>query len=337
MVAIWGAWSETTAWLARRELYACWKRELEIWSEGREMWKPLHYQTMDVVRRHRRTLLPFLAASLESRDDALRERICQILNYVPFLRWRPEASPDWASTALGCLVELGPEAKPVVPILEKMLYRPGASYNAAQALVAIGPEALQCFERSLASPRPEVRLIVLEGLGSCEEPWRADALPLVLRALDDPDIRVQTAAAGLVGCFPEVREQVTQRLTALLETYPEPGTAAGPALGLALFGGKALDPLLRIYVDNTNRGVRCAAYGALLVAVERPRWESKPGVTFNQLRSRMNLKTLAMAWALYAGTESQASDDLFRRLLAYPEVGVSNGAAALLKEVDEGR
>lgn len=327
---------QLAVWQVEEKLLASWRDMLEPVVQGpSDEWSRRRERTMSLVRRHKSVLLPFLVARLEPPDDRGRETLRRWLDHLPLVRWRPAALPDWSGMALECLEQLGPEARPAVKQLERKLQRPAAANKAAQALAAIGPETTPCLLRGLKSPLPDVRIAVLDALAQYSHPRRAEALPFLMRSLDDPEPRVQSAAAALLGTFPEVRSQVLEPIVELLTSHGgELLPASGPALGLALLGEEALIPMLELLEAATNRHVLVAVFGGLSVAAERLDTNSafaQEDATFNSLRCYMNLKSLQLAWTLYAGKQKTAIDDLLQRLRHHPTPAVRHHVDTMLE------
>ncbi|MEQ1569203.1 MAG: HEAT repeat domain-containing protein [Myxococcota bacterium] len=142
-----------------------------------------------------------------------------------------------------------------------------------------------------ASPDPDVRrfgIDVLAQLGVEDRPFRADALPILARALDDPEPAVAAAAAVALGHHHlEVEDGVHPALVAL---------------------GRHPDPRVRLGVVHGLLGLDDASVvAALIAASEDPDPRVRDWATFG-LGTALDLDTPAIRAALVARVDDPDPD-----------------------------
>ena len=147
--------------------------------------------------------LELLGRKLESSDAEERREAAVDLGRsggraVPFL-FRALADNDWRvrKTAVEALVGLADEQ--VINGLVQVLSchdNAGARNSAIEALVHIGPDAVETLLRSLGSPDPDVRKFIVDILGDIRD---TRSVPALIERFRDEDENVRVAAAEALG------------------------------------------------------------------------------------------------------------------------------------------
>lgn len=90
-----------------------------------------------------------------------------------------------------------------IPVLVKLLGDPRVSQSALDALVSMGPRAVEPLIQAVNHPQPEVRRLAAQALGDLAD---KRAGPALIRALEaDDDCSVRTAAATALGQLKDPR------------------------------------------------------------------------------------------------------------------------------------
>lgn len=155
---------------------------------------------------------------------------------------QPEAVPR--SKTVAAVGKLGEDAKPLVPILTKMLAdeQPELRITAAQAIARLGPiakETVPALIANLKDPNQRVRLAVITALGNMREEAKS-ALPALQEGMKGPDAETADAIAqALVKIGPAAAPTV-------LELIKSGKVTQRPVLGdaLALIGKESVESVV---------------------------------------------------------------------------------------------
>lgn len=138
-----------------------------------------------------------------------------------------DADEKTQSEAAFALAEIGPDAAAAVPALQKALESAGpVHFAAAYALGRIGQKAADAEPALLAKLKgdPTMALISAWALAHIHADCatcREQALPILIRGLDDPDAKFRGEAASGVCCFGKAAEGAAQKLKELLNDPDE--------------------------------------------------------------------------------------------------------------------
>ncbi len=130
-----------------------------------------------------------------------------------------DADEKTQSEAAFALAEIGPDAAAAVPALQKALENAGSvRFAAAYALGRMGQKAIDAEPALLAklkSDDPNLALISAWALAhihpdcaTCQE----QALPILIRGLDDPDAMFRSEAASGIACFGKAAKAAVEKL-----------------------------------------------------------------------------------------------------------------------------
>jgi HEAT repeat protein len=178
-----------------------------------------------------------------------------------FRQWAPTHYISRMRAAAG-FEALGKEAAPAAPELIKMLNDEQTEYPAALALGAIGPPAVPLLVQTLTNQSASTRMAVVQALNFMH--GAEEAIPDLLRCLDDPDPGVRGEAAIALG---DLRKQPDRVVPKLMERLADTNSSAraDAALALGLFESKArlAVPKLMELQNDSNAEVRQQANTAL--------------------------------------------------------------------------
>jgi len=142
--------------------------------------------------------LPVLIKMLRTKDSRVKLWLRRLQDKQSLVNHHfTEAEADRTSAFLG-FSELGPLAKPAVPALIELLADEEISEDAARALAAIGPEALESLTSALTNRNPKIGLgaiIALGGMGTNA----LQAVPVLSRCLNDEQSTIRLAAVEALG------------------------------------------------------------------------------------------------------------------------------------------
>ena len=184
----------------------------------------------------------------------------------------PQADAPLQRAAIRAAGLIGPEAKPVIPLVADFLNDPEFTEEAAVALSFMGPAAFAPLRSALSSRNAEVRGEALRSLGKLSE--RAPlapsmVLPLLVEGMRDPDEGVRAVGATYLGVIHADPSQSVQALVAGLSD-PDPTVRRVSAVSLSAFTGeeaKAAMPALRKATGDVDQDVAREA-GATLVKLQ---------------------------------------------------------------------
>jgi HEAT repeat protein len=153
----------------------------------------------------------------------------------------PKTDRDRRKGALKACAILGPAAEAAIPDVAATLAEPDLTPEAALALSFMGGGALAPLRDALSSGDPVVRREALRSIGKLKDRAPLDAgavLPLLFRAIVDPDAGVRAVAATYLGI---VREGGPKAVAALVEGLadPEADVRRTSAAALGSFGADA--------------------------------------------------------------------------------------------------
>ncbi len=98
-----------------------------------------------------------LVNMLAAQDSLLRRGIARLGGERLFPRLSGRSADEQHGTATIAFLALGPSARPTVPGLLRLLGKPSARERAAEALAAIGLDAVPALTGALTNTNPEVR------------------------------------------------------------------------------------------------------------------------------------------------------------------------------------
>jgi HEAT repeat protein len=132
--------------------------------------------------------------------------------------------------------------------------RPGA----IEALIKIGPAALEPLTNALKDISPFVRAAAAEVLGEIKDPRAVE--PLIRAVLRDSYEYTRAAAAWALALMEDPRA-IAPLITALSDAHPDVRTAA--ELALARMGPRSVDPLIKVLNRRGTAALRNSAVRAL--------------------------------------------------------------------------
>ena len=147
----------------------------------------------------------------------------------------PQAEAETLKAALKACGLLGRTSAPLVKDVAEVLTEPGLTAEAAVALSYLGPDAMPPLRSALSNKDPIVRRESLRSIGKLRERAPLDAsvvVPLLEKAMKDPDEGVRTVAATYLGIIHEGADTAVPALIAgLADSDPEVRRASAGALG----------------------------------------------------------------------------------------------------------
>lgn len=172
----------------------------------------------------------------------------------------PAAAPARRKSALKAAAILGPRASEAIPDVAAGLQDPDYAPEAALALSFMGSAAVPSLQEAIASDEPVARREALRALGKLRERASIDpqiVVPLLLRALDDPDATVRNVAVTYLGIVRDTPDkEVAGLIRALADESADVRQAAAAAL--AEYGALAEPaiPALRKAASDPDEEVR---------------------------------------------------------------------------------
>jgi HEAT repeat protein len=206
------------------------------------------------------------AAELEQRGTAALPVIRRTLQ-------DPGADPLRRKAALKASGILGARAAEAIPDVAALLQDPDYTPEAALALSFMGSAAVAPLREAAGIDEPIVRREALRSLGKLRERASIDpqlVIPLLLRALDDPDPSVRHVAVTYLGIVRDTPgEEVAGLIKALGDEEAEVREAA--AVALAQYGALAEPavPALRKAARDPDEDVQREAGRALVTIAEK--------------------------------------------------------------------
>ena len=148
------------------------------------------------------------------------------------------------SSVIGALAKTGEASVPaLLEILASPDYPEDSKGLATWALAFIGQDAQSHIMAAIDSPNAEVRTAVIGTLGAIVQETRdADAIALLMLALDDPDSSARSEATTALSNIQH--QPALPKLIDLIQTHPDPETRKAAALALMKIGHQsAIVPL----------------------------------------------------------------------------------------------
>jgi hypothetical protein len=210
--------------------------------------------------------LPYLLTMVGNTDSSaklhLRAWAGKGSIFRPIIRqWTPTHYVSRISASAG-FEALGKEAAPAASELIKLLNDEQTSYPAALALSAIGQPAVPLLVQTLTNRSAWTRMGVVQALNFMH--GAEEAIPDLLRCLDDPEPGVREEAAIALG---DMRKQPDRVVPKLMERLADTNSSvrADAAIGLGLFESQArmAVPKLMELQNDSNAEVRQQATIAL--------------------------------------------------------------------------
>lgn len=157
---------------------------------------------------------------------------------------------------------LGKEGAPAVPQLIQLLQNEQTSYPAALALSAVGSPAVPALVQTLTNKSAWARVGAVQALNFMH--GAEEAIPDLLKSLDDPEPAVRGGAAIALG---DMRKKSQMVVPKLIESLSDTNSSvrADASRALALFGAEAhaAVPKLIELQEDPNVEVRKEASAAL--------------------------------------------------------------------------
>jgi hypothetical protein len=157
--------------------------------------------------------VPYLLEQLQHREPRLLRELREFSQRTKtFLRkdsqlelpWVAEVERDLQLSA--AFAALGPCARPALPALTNLLFRPETTSVSASALARIGPDAFEPLTHALASPHREVRAAAAGALGTLHGDLTR-IVPALQKALVDSDKFVRINAVISLGQIAETKPE----------------------------------------------------------------------------------------------------------------------------------
>ena len=206
--------------------------------------------------------LPHLLRMVARKDSSAKLRLRAWVGRGSIIRrWIPTHGLERIRGAAG-FEALGKEAAPVVPQLIQLLQDEHTSYPAALALSGVGSPAVPALVQTLTHESAWVRMGAVQALNFMH--GAEEAIPDLLKSLDDPEPAVRGCAAIALG---DMRRQSQIVVPKLLESLSDTNSSvrASAARALALFEVEAYVavPTLMELQNDPNAEVRKEASAAL--------------------------------------------------------------------------
>lgn len=209
---------------------------------------------------------------VEEATTRLEERGTAALPIIRRTLQDPAAEPARRQAALKATAILGARAAEALPDVAAALQDPDTAPAAALALSFMGSPAVPSLKEAINSNEPVVRREALRALGKLRERASIDpkiVVPLLLRALDDPDPTVRNVAVTYLGIVrDDPATEVNGLIKALADESPEVRQAAAAGLGeYGALAEKAV-PALKKAAGDPDEDVRREAGRALVRLAE---------------------------------------------------------------------
>ena len=156
------------------------------------------------------------------------------------------------SSVIGALAKTGEASVPaLLEILASPEYPEDSKGLATWALAFIGKDAQSHIMAAIDSPNAEVRTAVIGTLGAIVQETRdADAIALLMLALDDPDSSARSEATTALSNIQH--QPALPKLMDLLQTHPDPETRKAAALALMKIGHQSAIVPLEIALEKES-------------------------------------------------------------------------------------
>jgi HEAT repeat protein len=173
-------------------------------------------------------------ATVAEATAQLEERGTAALPLIRRTLQDPAAAPPKTHAALKATAILGARAADALPDVVAVLQEPEFAPEAALALSFMGSAAVPALQEAVNASNEVVRREALRAIGKLRERASIDpkiVVPLLLRAIDDPDPAVRTVAVTYLGIVrDEPVAEVNGLIKALADETPEVRQAAAAAL-----------------------------------------------------------------------------------------------------------
>jgi hypothetical protein len=214
--------------------------------------------------------VPFLLRWAEYQPPAWKKKFSGIIRRLPvdlnFKDWKAER----AALAWLALGDLGPQARSAIPELTRLMNDTNVVFDYQEPVYTLGhlgEEALKPLLAVLSNPRHQyctaaaLVIATMKGLGTN----RVQAVPILIRHLNDKDNAVATVAARALGRLGYEPALAVPALTSYLnDSRPSVRVAAVRSLGLFHKEARgAVSDLVHVLTDS-EVGVREAATNALM-------------------------------------------------------------------------
>jgi HEAT repeat protein len=215
------------------------------------------------IRAMGTNILPFLLNMVATTDSSAKMKLRAWAGKGSIIRKLTTPTHfNFRISAAAGFEALGKEAAPAVPELIKMLNDEQTEYPAVLALSAIGPSAVPLLMQTLTNRSAFTRMGALQALSFMH--GAEEAIPGLLRCLDDPEPAVRGEAAFALG---DMRKQPDRVVPKLMERLADTNSSvrADAAVALGLFGAQArmAVPKLMELQNDSSIEVRQQAIAAL--------------------------------------------------------------------------
>lgn len=207
--------------------------------------------------------LPFLLNMVATTDSRAKMKLRAWAGKGSIIRkWTTPSHYISRISAAAGFEALGKEAAPAAPELIKMLNDEQTEYPAVLALGAIGQPAVPLLVQTLTNRSAWTRMGAVQALNFMH--GAEDAIPDLLRCLDDPEPAVRGGAVIALG---DMRKQPDRVVPKLMERLADTNSSvrADAAIALGLFESQArmAVPKLMELQNDSNAEVRQQATTAL--------------------------------------------------------------------------
>ena len=171
---------------------------------------------------------------VEQATALLEERGTAALPVIRRTLQDPAADPAKRQAALKATALLGARAAEAIPDVAQSLQEPDYAPEAALALSFMGSAAVPPLQDAINSNDAIVRREALRALGKLRERASIDpriVVPLLLRAIDDPDPSVRNVAVTYLGI---VRDEPVAEVAGLIEALADENAEVRQAAAAAL-------------------------------------------------------------------------------------------------------
>jgi HEAT repeat protein len=236
---------------------------------------PAHGIPAPIVRNDDRWIDGLQSRSPKEVEDAtaqLEERGTAALPVIRQTLQEPSAEKTKKQAALKATAILGARAADALPDVAVALEDPELAPAAALALSFMGSAAVPALQEAVNSDNEIVRREALRALGKLRERASIDpkiVVPLLLRAIDDPDPAVRNVAVTYLGI---VRDDPEAEVAGLIKTLSDesPEVRQAAAAALAEYGPLAerAVPALKKAASDPDEDVRREAGRTLVRLAE---------------------------------------------------------------------
>ena len=140
--------------------------------------------------------VPYVIGLLRAKDSSLKTWINQFLSKRSWTKFRFDDATELRKRGLFACEALETNARPAIPALSALLYDPKCARHASYVLVGFGPEITPILTNAAAHSDPVIRWSSIASMARLNDPT---TIPLLLRMMNDPDGQVRAFAAEVFG------------------------------------------------------------------------------------------------------------------------------------------